>query len=90
MSKRRFFSKRNLVIAIPNFWLILFFMVPFLVVLKISLAEPRIAIPPYSPLWEWGMTCRRRKCVWGPDRSQVLCDEKHILLPHVGNRQETA
>jgi len=53
MSKRRFFSKRNLVIAIPNFWLILFFMVPFLVVLKISLAEPRIAIPPYSPLWEW-------------------------------------
>jgi len=53
MSKRRFFSGRNFVIAMPNLWLILFFMVPFLVVLKISLAEPRIAIPPYSPLWEW-------------------------------------
>ena len=53
MSKRRFFSGRNFVIAVPNLWLILFFMVPFLVVLKISLAEPRIAIPPYSPLWEW-------------------------------------
>jgi len=44
---------RRFVIAVPNIWLILFFMVPFLVVLKISLAEPRIAIPPYSPLWEW-------------------------------------
>ena len=44
---------RRFVIAVPNLWLILFFMVPFLVVLKISLAEPRIAIPPYSPLWEW-------------------------------------
>ena len=53
MSKRRFFSGRNFVIAVPNLWLILFFMIPFLVVLKISLAEPRIAIPPYSPLWDW-------------------------------------
>ncbi len=44
---------RRFVIAVPNIWLILFFMVPFLVVLKISLAEPRIAIPPYSPLWDW-------------------------------------
>ena len=44
---------RRFVIAVPNIWLILFFMIPFLVVLKISLAEPRIAIPPYSPLWEW-------------------------------------
>jgi len=43
---------RRFVIAVPNIWLILFFMIPFLVVLKISLAEPRIAIPPYSPLWE--------------------------------------
>ncbi len=53
MSKRKISPGRHFVIAVPNLWLILFFMVPFLVVLKISLAEPRIAIPPYSPLWEW-------------------------------------
>ncbi len=44
---------RRFVIAVPNIWLILFFMLPFLVVLKISLSEPRIAIPPYAPLWDW-------------------------------------
>ncbi len=53
MNARGFLTRRNLVIAIPNFWLILFFMIPFLVVLKISVAESRIAIPPYSPLWDW-------------------------------------
>jgi putrescine transport system permease protein len=45
---------RTLVIAIPYLWLLLFFLVPFAFVLKISLAEAMIARPPYSPLLEWG------------------------------------
>jgi putrescine transport system permease protein len=44
---------RLFVIAVPYLWLLLFFAVPFLIVLKIALAEMRIAMPPYSPLWEW-------------------------------------
>ncbi|MBL4807912.1 MAG: ABC transporter permease subunit [Rhodobacteraceae bacterium] len=46
------FSGRGLVIAVPTVWLVAFFLIPFLVVLKISVSEPRIAIPPYAPLWE--------------------------------------
>lgn len=44
---------RALVIAIPTVWLLVFFLVPFLVVAKISLSEPALARPPYLPLWEW-------------------------------------
>ena len=40
------------VIALPYLWLALFFMVPFLIVLKISFAEQLIAQPPYSALIE--------------------------------------
>lgn len=47
---------RPLVIAIPYLWLIFFFVIPFIIVLKISFAESRIAMPPYSPLWEWVTT----------------------------------
>lgn len=44
---------RGLVIAIPTLWLLLFFLIPFLVVAKISLSEAAIARPPYLPIWEW-------------------------------------
>ena len=37
----------------PYAWLALFFLVPFLIVLKISLSEPAAGIPPYMPLWDW-------------------------------------
>ena len=42
-----------LVIAVPVLWLLVFFLIPFLVVAKISLSEPAIAQPPYLPLLEW-------------------------------------
>ena len=45
---------RMLVIAVPMLWLLVFFLVPFLVVLKISVADPMIARPPYSPLFVEG------------------------------------
>lgn len=45
-------SGRWLVIAIPFLWLLVFFLVPFLVLGRISLAEAIIARPPYTPLWE--------------------------------------
>ncbi|VTM42523.1 putrescine transport system permease protein PotH [Klebsiella quasipneumoniae] len=44
---------RKLVIALPYLWLILLFMLPFLIVFKISLAEMARAIPPYTDLMEW-------------------------------------
>lgn len=38
---------RKLMIALPYIWLILLFLLPFLIVFKISLAEMARAIPPY-------------------------------------------
>jgi putrescine transport system permease protein len=46
-------SGRRVVMALPWTWLLVFFLVPFLIVFKISLSEIRMAIPPYAPLWEW-------------------------------------
>jgi putrescine transport system permease protein len=44
---------RVLVIAIPTVWLLVFFLIPFLVVAKISFSEAAIARPPYLPIVEW-------------------------------------
>lgn len=41
---------RHFVIAIPYVWMVLFFLIPFLIILKISFAEVEVAIPPYSDL----------------------------------------
>ena len=45
---------RTTVIGIPYLWLLILFLLPFLIVLKISFAEPIISIPPYSALLNWG------------------------------------
>ncbi|WCN11488.1 ABC transporter permease subunit [Marinomonas mediterranea] len=47
---------RLFVILVPMLWLAAFFFVPFLVVFKISLSEAVIAVPPYSPIFEWDAT----------------------------------
>jgi len=47
------FDGRALVIAVPLLWLLVFFLIPFLVVAKISLSEIATARPPYLPIWEW-------------------------------------
>ncbi|HXI47835.1 MAG TPA: putrescine ABC transporter permease PotH, partial [Steroidobacteraceae bacterium] len=39
--------------ALPYLWLLLFFVVPFVIVLKISFSDIDLAIPPYKPLLEW-------------------------------------
>lgn len=41
---------RLFVIAIPYFWLLVLFLVPFFIVMKISLSQDVIASPPYTPL----------------------------------------
>jgi putrescine transport system permease protein len=46
--------RRRAVLVLPFAWLTLFFLVPFLIVLKISLAEQAIGVPPYTALVEHG------------------------------------
>src|SRR6185312_8978260 len=52
--RRHGFRGRAFVISVPYLWLLLFFVVPFIIVLKISFADTRLGIPPYTPLLEWG------------------------------------
>lgn len=42
---------RGWVIAAPYLWFFIFFLVPFAVVLKISMSTAEVAIPPYAPLF---------------------------------------
>ena len=37
-------------VAVPYLWLFVFFLLPFVIILKISLADPIIAQPPFTPL----------------------------------------
>jgi len=41
-------------VLVPYGWLLLFFLMPFLIILKISFAEPVVAQPPFTALLEWG------------------------------------
>lgn len=48
-----FFLHRRTVIAIPMAWMVLFFLVPFFFILKISLSEKIFARPPFLPIFDW-------------------------------------
>jgi len=51
----RFSSRagRRFVLGVPTLWLFVLFLVPFIIVFKISFSEVRLAMPPYAPLFEW-------------------------------------
>ena len=51
--KRVGLQGRSVVTAIPYLWLLLFFLIPFVIVLKISFSSTLIAMPPYEPLLHW-------------------------------------
>ncbi len=59
ISKKNWIAKRlsvqwsTIVISIPYIWLLIFFLTPFFIVIKISLAEYQESIPPFSPLIQW-------------------------------------
>src|SRR5690554_2164781 len=51
---RRWLPKgSHALIGVPFLWLLVFFLLPFAIILKISFAEADIAIPPYTSLVEW-------------------------------------
>ncbi len=43
---------KKFIVFIPYLWLLLFFLTPFLIVFKISLADPLVAQPPFTPLFQ--------------------------------------
>jgi len=49
-SERRRSWGERLIVLIPGLWLVALFLIPFLIVLKISLSETVMAQPPYQPV----------------------------------------
>jgi len=51
---RALFAKKGagnrMIVAVPYLWLLIFFLAPFLIVLKISLSQAALAQPPYLPV----------------------------------------
>jgi putrescine transport system permease protein len=43
---------KKFIVFIPYLWLLLFFLTPFLIVFKISFADPVVAQPPFTPLFQ--------------------------------------
>ncbi|TIV76014.1 MAG: ABC transporter permease subunit, partial [Mesorhizobium sp.] len=43
----------RLVIIIPYLWLLFFFLIPFIIVFKISLSQTAISMPPYTPVLDF-------------------------------------
>jgi putrescine transport system permease protein len=43
---------RRVAVAAPYLWLLVFFLAPFAIILKISLADPVIAQPPFTPTFD--------------------------------------
>ena len=63
------------VIGTPYLWLTLFFLVPFILVLKISLSESILAQPPYGPLWETDAERPRRS---QSERRQLFVSRRRL------------
>ena len=48
----RLAAGQRLALAIPYLWLIIFFLVPFAIVVKISLSQSALSQPPYTPVFD--------------------------------------
>jgi putrescine transport system permease protein len=56
----------------PYLWLLLFFLTPFGIILKISFADPLVALPPFTALFDWSAA--------GLDKIQITFDNYIFLF----------
>lgn len=63
---------RRFVIGMPYLWLSLFFLLPFLIVFKISFSDPIVGQPPYTALFDWAAS--------GFDRLKATLDNFRFLF----------
>lgn len=77
MSGRRIFALPARIAAIPPYvWMLLFFLVPFGFVLKISLSQTAIAQPPYLPTFDFTMS----GATWSAALNLLSLDNFRLLL----------
>ncbi|MDH4041632.1 MAG: ABC transporter permease subunit [Gammaproteobacteria bacterium] len=73
---------RGVVIAAPYFWLLLFFLVPFAIVLKISFADPLVAQPPFSDFFDWSGAAGHRVLA-NFDNYRFLLEDQLYLVSYL-------
>jgi putrescine transport system permease protein len=69
---------KRVVIGATTAWLLVFTLLPFLIVLAISLAEPRLGVPPFTPLIESGEGFWPRVTATAANYATLLSDSLYI------------
>jgi putrescine transport system permease protein len=83
---RRLFSRPARLAAIaPYLWMALFFLVPFIFVLKISVSQTAIAQPPYVPVFDLGNpgAMSRALAMLSVDNFRLLASDDLYLLSYL-------
>ncbi len=85
MSARRIFARPARIAAIaPYLWMVLFFLVPFGFVLKISLSQTAIAQPPYVPVFDLTLGLAALKAAFAElslDNFRLLVTDNLYICP---------
>ena len=77
---------RKLVVRVPYVWLLVFFLIPFLIVLKISLSQTALAQPPYLPVFDLAAGWRGLVAFFGGlslDNYRLLISDPLYVLSYV-------
>src|SRR5919204_3558333 len=80
----------RLIVRVPYLWLAAFFLVPFLIVLKISLSQTAIAQPPYTPVLDIAAGWQGFKdflAGLSPDNYQLLLSDTLYLSSYLKSLQ---
>jgi putrescine transport system permease protein len=87
MSARRIFARPARFSAIaPYLWMVLFFLVPFIFVLKISLSQTAIAQPPYTPVFDFaagGAAFKEALAALSLDNFRLLVSDNLYVLSYL-------
>ena len=87
MSARNIFARPARLAAIaPYVWMVLFFLVPFGFVLKISLSQTAIAQPPYTPVFDFSGGVSAIRAAFGElsvDNFRLLFSDNIYILSYL-------
>lgn len=83
----------RVVVLIPYLWLVFFFLIPFLIVVKISLSQTAIAQPPYTPVLDLGggwQGLRTFAAALSLDNYSLIASDSLYLMSYVRSIQIAA
>jgi putrescine transport system permease protein len=64
----------------PYLWLLIFFLAPFAIILKISLADPLVAQPPFTPLLDWSAAAGERLLATFDNYAFLFADGFYVTI----------